>query len=384
VRQHLFKSNNTIEVLQSGEPYFNRLIQLIESAKHSIHIQVYIFDYDNTGLKVLAQLIAARQRGVQVYLIVDAYASQQFTAARVAELQRVGLHVKLFAPYNMYSLKVGRRLHHKLILIDEHIALIGGINIADKYSGFNGSKPWLDAAVQVEGNICSDVLHLCLALWPKRKRKKMQHQHSPLLATNGLVKLRLLQNDWWRRKIEISRAYRDAIRHAKQDLTLVASYFLPGYRKRKLLQQAMARGVKVTFIFGAVSDIPFIRAANHFLYALLLKQGATIYEWQPSVLHAKFAFADDKWSTVGSYNLNALSDYGSLEANIEVMNEDFNKHMRLLVKNLITEGCLQINAEQFLQQNRPWIQAYRWCCYQLMRVSLFVLFALMKRDRLKL
>jgi cardiolipin synthase A/B len=381
---HVFSNHNNIQLLRSGDDYFNTLLHSLRQAKYSIHLQVYIFDCDKTGTLILEALTKATARGVAVFVVVDGYASPHFTPKQIAQMKEVGIHVKLFAPLNITALKMGRRLHHKIVLIDGETAILGGINISDKYSGWHGHTPWLDVAVQVQGEVCKDIWQLCIAVWPKRKQKKMKQEMVHLNSINQQVKLRLLQNDWWRRKIEISKAYRDAIRTCKEELIIVASYFLPGYRKRKLLQKAVSRGVKVILVSGSMSDVPLIKSANNFLYAWMLKQGMTIYEWQPSVLHAKFAIADNTWCTVGSYNLNALSDYGSLEANIEGCDKEFNKTTKQFVWQLIAEGCKKIDAEDFLRHHTPMLQAYRWCCYQLMRLGLFVLFVLMKRDRLKL
>lgn len=375
-------TSNQFQLLRSGEQYFTRLIELIETAAHTIHIQVYIFDWDETGYKVIEALRNASARGVAIWLVVDAYASPAFTNARVAELQQYGWHVKRFAPFRIHTFKIGRRMHHKIVLIDGQTALIGGINIANKYSGFAHSNTWLDVAAQVTGPVCNAVEAICKNSWPRRMRKRLKH-NPPTFDSKMPTKIRLIQNDWWRRKIEISRSYRNAIRKSQNDLILVASYFLPSYRKRRLLQKATERGVFVTLIVGRLSDVPFIRAAQYYLYTILLKQGIRIYEWKQSVLHAKFAVADAKWVTIGSYNLNALSDYGSLELNVEIMDEKVNQDTHAFIQSIIAEGCEQVDAESFKGSFNLLKQLYWWGCYQLLRFSLFLLFAFMKRDRLK-
>lgn len=375
-------TSNQWRLLRSGDEYFTRLLALIESAVQSIHIQVYIFDWDQTGYTIINALKKASERGVSILLIVDGYASNQFTAARVLELQLYGWRVKRFAPFHLNKLKVGRRMHHKIVLVDGQTALIGGINIADKYSGWGENTAWFDVAAEVSGPICKSIYAVCKNGWPRKIRK-----HLPPIPQNQTTtlptKMRLIQNDWWRRKIEISRSYRNAIRKSQTELILVASYFLPSYRKRKLLQKASERGVAITIIVGRLSDVPFVRAAQYYLYTILLKQGIRIYEWKQSVLHAKFAIADTKWVTVGSYNLNALSDYGSLELNIEILDEDANRYTKEVIQSMIAEGCEQVNQDEFGNQVNLVKQAYWWCCYQLFRFSLFILFIFMKRDRFK-
>jgi cardiolipin synthase len=383
VRNHSFKYHNQITLLESGDPYFNKLEQLIDEATFSIHIQVYIFNNDITGKRVIEKLIAAKERGVEVYLVVDAYASKDFNLKLTTYLRNNGLWVKTFAPLHLNKFKIGRRLHHKIVLVDECIALVGGINIANHYSGKDGQTPWLDTAVCVSGPIIHDIKKLVVAIWPKRVRKKWSKHIELHKALMGDKQLKLLQNDWWRRRIEISSTYNSVIRRAGSDLTIVVSYFLPGYTKRRLLKKAAQRGVNITLITGNDSDIPFMTPAVKYLYGILLKNNVTIYEWNKSVLHSKMAMADGNWVTVGSYNVNALSDFGSLEANIEISDDEFGKQSKQFLDNIIATGCTKVNAEHFFKTNNIIKQAYRWACYKLMRVLLFILFALMRRDRLK-
>lgn len=381
---HSFKSIQSLNLLRSGEPYFNRLYQLIDEAKSTIHFQVYIFDLDITGNLIIEKLIAAAHRDVAVYLVVDAYASNQFTPTVVNRLTKEGIHIKLFAPITLSSFRIGRRLHHKVILIDEKIALIGGINIADKYAGYL-QTPWLDIAIEITGSICSDIHELCQSIWQKklhRKKQQLQQLKTPSTPIN-IDRVRLIHNDWWHKRIEISKAYRNAIQHSQKSVTIVASYFLPSYRKRKLIIDAAKRGVNVTLILGGNSDIPLMHSAIKYLYGVLLNNHIQIFEWNKSVLHAKFATVDGIWTTIGSYNLNALSDYGSIETNIEIEQSAITASANSFIQQMLLDGCTKIERTAFNKQNHLLIRFYRWLSYQSIRLSLFLLFLFMQRDQLK-
>lgn len=382
-KTHVFKPADSIRLLRSGTDFFNRVEQLIDNARFSIHVQMYIFDLDQTGNIILHKLIAAAQRGVAVYLVVDGYASPQITPAVVQWLKTEGIFVKRFAPFHVKSLKIGRRLHHKIVLVDEQTAIIGGINIADKYSGYHKRTPWLDVAIEIEGKVCADVKAICYAIWPRRMQKKWKKKPLPSTHENDNFRVSILQNDWWRRKIEISKSYHDMIRKSQSELTFMASYFLPGFRKRLLLKKAADRGVQISIILGGISDIPFIKPALHYLYSVLCKNNIAIYEWTPSVLHGKMAIADGHLTTIGSYNLNALSDYGSLELNVAVESTAFANTSALFLKQIINEGCVHIDAKQY--QHKPYsvMHVYRFLCFQGLRLSLFILFVMMRRDRMR-
>jgi cardiolipin synthase len=383
IRNHPFRPNNEVHLLQSGTAYFSKLEQLINEAVESIHIQVYIFNNDHTGKRILDALLAAVDRGVEVYLVVDAYASKDFTNPFIDFLHNKGLHVKRFAPLHLQRLRIGRRLHHKIVLVDGHTALVGGINIADHYSGYDGHTPWMDVAVVSDGPVVYDLKKICYANWPKRIRKKWKKQPPKVRLHKPGKKIRVLQNDWWRRRIEISSAYNAAIRNAQEELIIVTNYFLPGFTKRRLLKKAADRGVKVSLITAHDTDIPFMNAAIKYSYGVLLKNKIDVYEWNKSVLHAKMLVADKKWSTIGSYNVNALSDYGSLEVNLLVEDESFGNETHAFLESIILEGSTKVDAEAFFKSTNYIKQAYRWASYKLMRVLLLILFILMNRDKLK-
>ena len=140
-----------ISILKSGEDYFNQLQLFIHEAKEEIHIQMYIFENDNIGNTIAQALIAAVKRNVNVYALVDAYGSSSLSKAFIAHLSSNGINIRFFSPFfSKNSLYIGRRLHHKIVVIDQYISLIGGINIADKYQGTSQQPPWCDFAILVK------------------------------------------------------------------------------------------------------------------------------------------------------------------------------------------------------------------------------------------
>lgn len=373
-------THNNVTLIGSGRPYFNRLLQLIHEAKQVIHLQVYIFDLDATGMQVLEALQQASSRGVEIFVVVDAYASEHINEKNMLLFTEHGIHVKRFSPLKAKKgWGLGRRMHHKIFWVDGHTALIGGINIADKYSGVNGQEPWLDFAVEVQGPLCARIRKVCDEVLPKRWTRRLYQVAYTGLPLQSLPHLsRITKNDWLRRRIEISGSYRQAIRRADKSLIIVASYFLPGNRIRRLLKRAVERGVLVRVVLVGNSDVPLVKPAMTYLYDWMLRNNILIYEWKKSVLHGKLAVADHQWVTVGSYNLNALSDYGSLELNVEVMDKDFARETERTLETIIANGCEPVNEQQFLK-HKNWISQFlRWLSYVLVRLSLRVLFALMQ------
>lgn len=80
-----------------------------------------------------------------------------------------------------------------------------------------------------------------------------------------------------------------------------------------------------------------------------------IFEWKKSVLHAKIAIVDDEWMTVGSFNLNVLSTYASIESNVDILDKDFVKNARSVIDKIIEEGCEEIT----IHRKRPFLTRIR-------------------------
>ncbi len=374
---------HTIKLVLGGEPYFAHLLQLINSAQKHLHFQVYIFDEDETGREVAEALKKARQRGVEIFLTVDSYGSKSLSAAFINDLKASGLHFKLFSPLpeHFYVFRLGRRLHNKVVVADHSEALVGGINISNKYRGSDRETPWLDFAVAVKGPVCADLSRLCERIYREKYFGKLKNPAAKGPSpTVGNVRSRVALTDWFRRKNQIGADYRAAFQKAQHSIIVVASYFLPSRSIRTALKNAAQRGVQITLLLPGKSDLPLAKNANRYLYGELLEEdNIQLYEWNKSVLHGKLAVVDHKWVTVGSYNLNHLSQYSSIEMNVEVLDEGFAASVEDCFAELIQQST-QIPADRFKQEQRFYYEMFDWASYTLARWTMLLLFFLIRRD----
>jgi cardiolipin synthase len=106
------------------------------------------------------------------------------------------------------------------------------------------------------------------------------------------------------------------------------------------------------------------------LYDWLLRRGVELYEYRKNVLHSKIAISDDEWVTVGSYNLNNLSAYASLELNLDVRHPGFVKNVRERVDDIIRNDCMRILPEQLKRSRNIFIRLCRWLSYQFIRLTI--------------
>jgi cardiolipin synthase len=365
------KENTTL--VHSGEDYFLRAQNIILNAQSVIHIQMYIFENDASGIEIINALKKAAIRSVKIYMLLDGYGSYSFPRLIMAELKQLGINIRFFSPFfsgnNFY---IGRRLHHKIITADGTIALIGGINISDKYRGTSTENPWLDYAIQIESSeTVMQLEQLCQNIYFKHKRTRRINL-PPVSYLDRKTTFTVLQNDWLKRNNEITIAYVKAIQKAQKEVIIVGCYFLPGRRFTKVLKKTAKRGVKIKLILSGVSDIPLMQRATYHLYTSLLQNNIELYEWNKSVLHGKVALVDNDWATIGSFNLNHLSSYGSIETNVALESVKFAKTLASDLNAVISQ-CERITLETIKRKSSLFATIANWLSYQFVRIALVII-----------
>ena len=364
-----YKGGHYVELLQGGEPFFAAVEKLIDNAKYFIHFHAYLIDEDEAGIRIFNALIRASQRGVRVYLLLDAFGTKYLSKELVDRIDGSGILFRFFSPtFISKGFQLSLRLHVKVVMCDGEAAVIGGMNFANRYHGTPEKKEWLDFAVLIRGPECIHVLSILKKLWNKRfiPKNERSHEmvHNPVIF-NEDVKLRVVQNNWYRNKIEILRSYRSAFKSSQSRMIIFASYFLPGRNERRLLRNASLRGVDIRIVLAAESDTPMFKRATRFLYDFILRNNIKIYEYLPSNLHAKVAVVDGEWCTIGSYNLNHVSDYASIEINVDILDDSFAQNFEKKLQDIIMTDCRQITIEEYHRGNSLFSRFSGWFSYQM-------------------
>ena len=371
-------TENKIQLIKSGKPYFDLLLKLINEATESIHIQTYIFNDDQTGISILNSLKIAASKKVKIYLLVDGYASKNLSKKLIEDLKKETIDFRFFNPFfknnNFYF---GRRLHHKMIVIDAKYAVVGGMNIADRYNDCKKIKPWLDFAVFLEGPIAKELCVLCWKTWNGFMVNKTEEycKGNNILFNfkeTEIALCRIRRNDWVRAKNEISTSYQEIFSNSEKQITIICSYFIPGGIARKSIKKALKKGVKVRLILASQSDVKIAKSAERWMYDWLLRKKVEIYEYQPTVVHAKMCVVDQRLVTIGSYNINNISAYASIELNIDIENANFAKEVSQTLDAIIKNDCIQVTNEVHHKTNTIFKQLYHWVCYKIFRISFFL------------
>lgn len=326
---------HALTLLQNGAQYFPRLLRAIESARHSVYIETYIYAEDEVGKRVADALTRAAGRGVAVHVLVDGYGSAALSRAWAHELRRAGVEMLWFRPQiSWLTLRRTRlrRLHRKLAVVDGRLAFIGGINIAsDIPDGIEA--PRLDYAVELTGDIAVRIHAAMRRLWMLVSWINFRHRRPPGKphASHALPphrKVRFLLRDNLRHRRDIENAYLHAIAEAEREVIIANAYFIPSQRFRRVLLHAAERGVKVILLLQGRIEYRLQHYATLALYDEFLKAGMEIHQYHASFLHAKVAVIDGKWATVGSSNIEPFSLWLAREANLVVQDEKFAESLR--------------------------------------------------------
>jgi cardiolipin synthase len=372
-----YTQQNMVSLIRGGSEYFHLLKKMIDEAKHSIQLQVYIFDEDQTGIQVANDLINASKRGLKIQLLIDGYASGKISSLLLKNMHEHGIAFRFFEPvFKSKSYYFGRRLHHKVIVVDGQKSLVGGINISDRYNDLPDRSAWLDWAVYLEGQASLELFKLCNSLFSKSSSDDFLPEPGMEFNTykpDHHCAVRIRRNDWVMNTHQISASYMEMLKNASKEVIIMSSYFIPGRFIRKQIERASKKGINIKIILAGLSDIGISKNAEKYFYRWALRNGLEIYEYQPNVLHGKIAVSDSSFTTIGSYNINDISALASIELNIDILNKKFSTHVHDQLTYIIQEECKQVEP-MILEKETTWIRKLiQWSSYEIYRI-IFTLF----------
>lgn len=370
-----------VTLLHSGKEYFAALERLIHHAQEVIYLQVYIFDEDETGNRIVKALQEAVQRKVRVYLMVDGFGSYHLGKAFREKMREYGIFFRHFSPIPFsIATQAGRRLHVKVCVADGKSVIIGGINISNRYHGNEQELPWLDYALAAEGPVAVEAERVCVQIWRRRFYRRLMRVPEFPKHVNYPVRIRVSLNDWFRGRNQISRGYKKMLRSANKEIIIIASYFIPGKKMLSALLSAVRRGCSVKVILSQQSDVPLVKYAIAYLYPKLLREGVEIHEYTTTILHAKACVIDDKWMSLGSHNLTNLSELMSVELNFEVLDHKVSGNFADELRRLMQEECRPVNAEEFRQSLSLFLKFRFWLSYNILALIQRILYMFFRRE----
>jgi cardiolipin synthase A/B len=346
VRFGVWRDGNEVKLLENGDEFFPRVFEAIGRAEREVLVETFIVDDDDVGRELQRTLIAAAQRKVDTTLTVDGYGSAPLPASFIEAMTDAGVHVHVFDPKPKvfgWRTNIWRRLHRKLVVIDGRRAFVGGINYSATQLNRSHEEGRLDYAVEVTGPVVYDIQRVALHALGRKAPPRLRGQ--PRLAETGTSRALFVTRDNERHQNDIELHYRIAIRNAQHEVLIANAYFFPGYLLLRELYAAARRGVDVQLIMQGNPDMPLVRWATTTLYDDLRRAGITIHEYRECPLHAKVAVVDGTWATVGSSNLDPLSLFLNLEANLVVLDRAFATQLRGTLNQLVDNDCDTIECD---------------------------------------
>lgn len=373
-----WREGNAIRLLRNGGEYFPALIEAINAAELSVHLETYIFNLDETGLKIIDALKRAQARGVKVRVVIDGFGCNENAYDVCDRLSEAGIRHRIYRPEPQglrqahFDLRRLRRMHRKTCVVDARVGFVGGINVLDDLEDVpndgRGPRPRFDFAVELRGPLVDDLVHAQSALWLRMSWRRTEDEEGFYRRFQGWgerlrarreskrrpraegMRAALVLRDNLRYRQRIEDVYVAAISAARHDVLIANAYFFPGRRLRKALRKAARRGVKVRLLLQGRAEYAMQYRACRYMYNDLLSDGLEIHEYMASYLHAKVAVIDN-YAMVGSSNLDPFSLLLAREANVFVDDAGFAAELKAALEAEMSSDSRVVTAEVLRKRN---------------------------------
>nr|WP_303652513.1 phospholipase D-like domain-containing protein [Paludisphaera mucosa] len=322
------RPGNAVELLETGEEAYARMMELIDEARSSIYVTTFVLRDDDVGVALIGALALKASQGVKVRLLLDDVGSWWLRRRALAPLTRAGGRVAYFMP--MFHLpfrgRTNLRNHRKLAIADGRTALAGGMNLASSYIGpYPNPERWRDLAVAIDGPAVEDLEWLFRSDWKfttgedlpasPRRPPQVPGERPPALVTRpGHAVVQVVASGPDVEGDALYESLLSLIFFARQRVWIATPYFVPDEMLVRALVLATRRGVDVRLIVPWKSNHPITDLAREGYIRELHEAGAEVLLYRPTMLHAKAVMFDDRLAVIGSANM----DNRSLFLNYEV------------------------------------------------------------------
>jgi cardiolipin synthase A/B len=319
---------NDAEILINGDEIFPAYVGAIRDAEETVNLTTYAYWRGEIATEVADTLCEKARAGVECNVIVDAVGAAQMDRKLVRKMREAGVHVCFFRPPKPYAVRrLQYRNHRKLLIVDGTTGFTGGVGIAEEWTG-NAQDPdhWRDTHVRVTGPVVRGLQGAFAENW-------LECTGDVLAGDRYLPYIEELEDGGPMQVMRSSATVGDsnaealiylAVAAAKRSIELTSAYFVPRPAFTKALVEAADRGVRMRILVpGSHIDKQFVRTAGRAAYDELIEAGIEIYEYCPTMLHAKTLTVDEIWSSVGSVNFDNRSFQLHDEVTLCVQSEAF-------------------------------------------------------------
>lgn len=373
-RPEQFIEGNSLRLQRAGSSLFERMLDAIQTATHSVWLEMYWIEDDELGRRFLDALASAASRGLDVRLLYDAVGSYGMPRSRFATLRAAGVHVVEFNPlqpleerFHLAGLTL--RDHRKLLIVDHTRAFTGGANLAAvSLEVEHGGKGWRDDVVEIVGPVVPSLSAAVADSWRFATGKRLPVDApasfpQPGARPGATAPVAVLTQGAFPHRRLAHTVYLLRLASATRRVYVANAYFVPEGRLARALVRAARRGVDVRILCPGRSDVPIVGLASRHTWERLLVAGVRIFEWTETVFHSKTACMDGEWATLGSVNLDRLSLRNNRELNVSVLDREFAAE----VEAAFLQDCGRSTEVQLVAfRARSWGQRLlEWVAYRL-------------------
>lgn len=339
---------NALTPLRNGDEIFPAMLRGIRGARYTVDMMTFVY-WRGDIARDFARALAERARaGVRVRLLLDGFGSRLIEKELLDDMERAGVQVAWFRkPLYLSPLKQNHRCHRKVLVIDEETAFTGGVGIAEEWCGnARDTHEWRDTHVEVRGPAVDGIAAAFAQNWAECHDELFDDRdrfvdHRP--QGGAIVQVvRGSASFGWQ---DMQTLMRVMLESAEERFRLATAYFSPDTYFIDLLCATAQRGVEVEILLpGPHTDKRVCQLAGQHHYAELIACGVEIYQYQPTMMHAKVITVDHVAALIGSTNFNRRSLDHDEEAMLAVLDEHFTGVLDghfdedLAVSELIQEG----------------------------------------------
>lgn len=322
---------NQVTQLRNGREIFPAMLGAIRAARTSINFETYIYWSGEIGEAFSRALSDRARAGVQVSVIIDWVGSTKMKKAMLDSMEAAGVQIRRYHPLHWYNIgRLNNRTHRKLLIVDGEIGFTGGVGIADQWTGDGGDpEHWRDTHFRVEGPVVAQLQAAFNDNWIKTTGQVFNgEKYFPDLPEKGGMNAHVFIASPSGGSESMHLMYLLAIAAAETSIDLEAAYFVPDKLLIDALVAARQRNVRVRILVpGPHIDALTVKIASKADWGPLLRSGAEIHIYQPTMLHTKLLVIDKEFVSVGSTNFDVRSIRLNDEASLNVFDGDFSAEM---------------------------------------------------------
>ncbi|MDO8904081.1 phosphatidylserine/phosphatidylglycerophosphate/cardiolipin synthase family protein [Hydrogenophaga sp.] len=322
-----FLQGAKVRALLNGDEIFPPMLATIRGAQVSITFETYIYWSGDIGREFADALAERARAGVKVHVLLDWVGSAKMDDNLMTTMEQAGVQVKRFHPPHWSHLgRMNNRTHRKLLIADGRVGFTGGVGVAPHWTG-RAQDPdhWRDTHFEVEGPVVAQMQAVFIDNWIKVTGDVLHGpDYFPVLEPAGPSWAQMFSSSPSGGSESMQLMYLFALTAASRSIDLSAAYFVPDALTLQALADALKRGVKLRIVVpGKHIDSDTVRHASKATWGPLLKAGATIAEYGPTMYHCKLLIVDGLLTSVGSTNFDNRSFRLNDEATLNIVDKAF-------------------------------------------------------------